>query len=130
MKLICVKNSSITSAQVSKAPKKKAKKPLTEKESKSVAKTHLKTACKTPGAKPDGTGQDGVFKDYDLKALGVPKQAWPDTTKENKGKHGYTVRSEYTGAVTHRNLSVFCFPGTKEIRVSQSCEFQIQVNPK
>ena len=36
---------------------------------------------------------DGVFQSYDLRAMGVPMEAWPQANKPNLGRHGYTVVS-------------------------------------
>ena len=38
------------------------------------------------------------FKGYDLKALEIPRDAYPQD-RPNLGKHGYTLVSPHTGAV-------------------------------
>lgn len=75
--------------QVSKpsSSSKKTSKPGAKAASSKVAKTHLKEVG------------PGVFKGYNLKALGVPKEAWPNVGKPYKGIHGYTKISEKTNAV-------------------------------
>ncbi|CAK9089808.1 30S ribosomal protein S6 [Durusdinium trenchii] len=68
--------------------------PSTKKRSKAakgkavskVSKDHLKEVCA------------GTFKTYNLKTLGIPKEAWCTVDKEYKGKHGYTMVSEKTNA--------------------------------
>jgi len=42
----------------------------------------------------------GEFKGFDLKTLGVPKEAWPLSSKTYKGNLGYTLVSPTTNAVT------------------------------
>ena len=39
------------------------------------------------------------FNGYDLKALGVPREAWPCPTKQHHGKFSYTVSNPETGSV-------------------------------
>ena len=48
---------------------------------------------------------DGKFGSYDLVAMGLPEPAWPNQ-KENKGQHGYTLKSE-SGAVFGIQLKRF-----------------------
>ena len=33
----------------------------------------------------------GKFKEYNLKEMGVPREAWPNKKKTYTGRHGYTV---------------------------------------
>lgn len=83
-----------------------------------VAKRHLKKpkASKDAGgskSKPmdESTNLGGphVWKGYDLNQLGVPKQAWPSPSKDNKGSHGYTVSSDTNNAVTLIDLDPDAF---------------------
>ena len=50
----------------------------------------------------DGTQ---FFKGHDLKALGIPEEAWPSKEKDNRGRHGYTVASPTTKAVFVSNFN-------------------------
>ena len=43
-----------------------------------------------------------VWNGYDLVAMGVPKAAWPDAGRANKGRHGYTLVSAATNAAACR----------------------------
>ena len=63
-----------------------------------MVKGHVKGATKPPAPfEPyDGTQ---FFKGHDLKALGIPEEAWPAKEKDNRGRHGYTVTSATTKAV-------------------------------
>lgn len=85
-----------------------SKKPKSKDKSKDVKKNHLKaTPANTEGSEYDGSN---IWKGFDLAALGVPSEAWPSVDRPNKGKHGYTLVSDTTGAVllTH-NLSQVLF---------------------
>ncbi|CAE7826116.1 hmu, partial [Symbiodinium sp. CCMP2456] len=35
----------------------------------------------------------GIYGDYNLHDLQIPKAAWPQTNRENKGKHSFTLKS-------------------------------------
>ena len=39
------------------------------------------------------------FGDFNLKDLGLPKDAWPDASKKHNGKYSYTVAGR-SGSVT------------------------------
>lgn len=39
------------------------------------------------------------FNGYDLKALGVPREAWPSSQKQHHGKFSYTVSNQESGSV-------------------------------
>ena len=73
------------------SPKAKSKKAS----SKSAKIKKEKSKC----LKASNSGSGCMWKGYDLKALDLPKSAWPDPHKEHKGKHGYTVTCPTTNAV-------------------------------
>ena len=67
---------------------------------KKVTKRHLKgkKGKKAKGKKANKAKEvscekekDVRWKGHDLKALGIPTEAWPPADREYKGKHGYTL---------------------------------------
>ncbi len=72
--------------------------PKPSKKTKKVKKAHLKDVAEHP------SGGDlevkGEFKGFDLEKLGVPKEAWPLSSKTYKGNLGYTLVSATTNGVT------------------------------
>lgn len=44
-------------------------------------------------------GNSHLFRGYDLKALGVSREAWPCPKKQHHGKFSYTVSNPENGSV-------------------------------
>ena len=82
------------------SPKSKAL-TVTQK-AKQVKKKHLKDGKVGGGGKRHGNHDEGepdhLWQGYDLKAFGIPREAYPPASA--KGKHGYTVTCEATKAVS------------------------------
>ena len=64
-------------------------------ESKKAKKAKKSDACVSKAE--DATH---IWKGYNLKALKIPRAAYPSVDRVNKGKHGYTVVSQEGSAVT------------------------------
>ena len=58
-----------------------------------------------PSAKVPKVSSDGMFREYDLRELGVPQKAWPQQFRVNNGAHGYTVVA-FNSAVLCRDSTV------------------------
>ena len=87
---------------------------------KAVVKAHVKGDTKKPAPfEPyDGTQH---FKGHDLKALGIPQEAWPSKEKDNRGRHGYTVTFSTTKAVLLSNFDNLLFHGNTPQKPIQGC---------
>lgn len=59
----------------------------------------------------------GVFKGYDLSE--VPREAWPQPG-DNKGSHGYTIKSQNGAVIRHGAGSSFRFFGLDKIETNVS----------
>ena len=62
----------------------------------------LKTSKASTKRKTEETAQSstpGMFQSYDLRKLGIPEVAWPQASRVNLGKHGYTVVAFNSAAI-------------------------------
>ena len=73
--------------------------------------SHEENTSSSKGKKVQGKGKKQAppfkFRGHDLRALGVPEEAWPEPTRIHTGKHGYTVKNE-GGAATRRHTAFNC----------------------
>ncbi|CAE7680548.1 hmu, partial [Symbiodinium necroappetens] len=73
------------------------KKKEAEKKTKSLASFKRRHVLKKSKAKRKqaklAERDAGIYGDYNLRELQIPKAAWPQTDRKNKGKHSFTLKS-------------------------------------
>ena len=60
---------------------------------KAAARKAAKAAALAMAAEEAKTADEGTYGEAKYSLLHLPKEAWPDRSRGNKGKHSYTLRS-------------------------------------
>lgn len=85
------------SVSLTEAKSKRNKKKEGKKKTKSLASFKRRHVLKKSKAKAKeiklADRAKGIYGDYNLHDLQIPKAAWPQTNRENKGKHSFTLKS-------------------------------------